>query len=249
MKERDHNPLIVALDVANPGEIDFLCEQLAGRVGMFKIGLEALYGMGPQIMPSIALYGKIFLDCKLHDIPNTVGSSAQQVAQYPGVSMFNVHALGGRAMMEAAVAAADNARGPARPLVLAVTLLTSVEQDDLDAMGANVGKQTLVTRLAEMAREAGCDGVVAAAEDITAIRRRLGEDFLIVTPGIRPTGSETGDQKRIATPAQALDAGADFLVVGRPITKSDDPRRAADAILAEIAVDPGDFPALGALGL
>lgn len=231
------NPLIVALDVAAPGEIEFLCEQLSERVGMFKVGLEALYAMGPQILASIATHGEIFLDVKLHDIPNTVGSAATQVAGYPGVRMFNVHAMGGKAMMEAAVAAADNARGDARPIVLAVTLLTSVAQDDVDAMGAEVSKEVLVARLAETAAEAGCDGVVAAAEDLPAIRRRLGDDFVLVTPGIRPTGAAVGDQKRIATPKSALANGADFIVVGRPITRAENPKAAAESILNEIKFD------------
>lgn len=230
----NNNPIIVALDASTPGEIEFLCEQLSGHVGMFKLGFESIYSMGSAALDIVATFGNVFYDCKLHDIPNTVGAASRQIAGYRGVGMFNVHALGGSDMMRASVEAATEVGGESRPIVLAVTLLTSVEQNDLDAMGLPISKTELVPRLAVLAQEAGCDGVVAAVEDVAAIRKATGKGFKIVTPGIRPAGSVVGDQKRIATPSQAIEAGSDYLVIGRPITQAEDPAVAAKEILREL---------------
>lgn len=215
-----------------------LATQLRGHAGMFKVGLENFTAEGPVLPRFLVATGqKVFLDLKLHDIPNTVRAAARVAAQL-GVSMFNVHASGGRKMMEAALQGAVDGselrKDGVRPRVLAVTVLTSLTEDDLRELGISSSAEEVVVRLARLARDAGLDGVVASPKEIAALRRALGPDFLVVTPGIRPANAAADDQARIATPGAAIRAGADYIVVGRPITGAADPTAAADAIVAEM---------------
>ena len=230
--------LIVALDLPSADAATRLAGKLHGHAGMFKVGSELFTAEGPVLARCLAAAGeKVFLDLKFHDIPNTVRAAAREAA-LAGVSMLNVHALGGLKMMEAALEGARVVeRGdskPSRPLVLAVTLLTSLERADLQDLGVTGSPEDVVVRLARLAQRAGLDGVVASAREIAAIRAACGPQFIIVTPGIRPTSAAVHDQVRIATPALAIEAGADYLVVGRPITEAPDPVAAADAIVAEM---------------
>ncbi len=213
--------------------------RLHGHVGMFKVGKEAFTRHGPELVSGIqARGGRVFLDLKYHDIPHTVAGAADAAASL-GVAMFNVHALGGLAMMQAARDGARRAAerlGVAPPVVLAVTVLTSLGQGDLSALGFRETADRLAASLARMAKDAGLSGVVASPREAETIRRVCGKDFLIVTPGIRGPGEGAGDdQKRTWSPREAVRAGADFLVVGRPIQTAADPGRRADEIVAEIA--------------
>jgi orotidine-5'-phosphate decarboxylase len=248
--------LIVALDLPSGDAATRMAERLQGHVGMFKVGSELFTAEGPVPVRYLVTTGhRVFLDLKFHDIPNTVRAAAREAAEL-GVSMVNVHACGGRRMMEAALEGACSALrhpvrgsaldrpvqgsagtgvgGDARPKVLAVTILTSLETQDLEELGISGTPVEAVIRLARLAQSAGLDGVVASPREISALRQACGPDFLIVTPGIRPASAATDDQARIATPASAIAAGADFLVVGRPITGAPDPVAAADAIVAEM---------------
>jgi len=240
--------LIVALDLPTGDAATRMAERLQGHVGMFKVGSELFTAEGPVPVRYLVATGhRVFLDLKFHDIPNTVRAAAREAAQL-GVSMVNVHASGGRKMMEAALEGARSAlatvwanpgppQGPPQqfgPKVLAVTILTSLEIQDLEELGISGTPMEAVVRLARLAQSAGLDGVVASAREISAIRQACGPEFLIVTPGIRPVSAATNDQARIATPASAIAAGADYLVVGRPITGAPDPAAAADAIVAEM---------------
>jgi orotidine-5'-phosphate decarboxylase len=237
MDARDR--LIVALDVETLAEAERLLDRLQGLVTRFKIGSQLFTAAGPAAVESVHKAGaEVFLDLKFHDIPNTVAGAAREAARM-GVLMFNVHASGGRAMMRAA---ADGAAGAARelggrrPLVLAVTVLTSLDRSALSqelAVAASVEGHVL--HLAGMAAEAGLDGCVASPNEIAALRTNRGRGWVIVTPGVRPAGSATDDQSRIATPRAAIAAGARYLVVGRPITTAADPARAAEAVLQEMA--------------
>ncbi len=229
MNARDR--LIVALDVPQADSARALVDRLEGRVGLFKIGSQLFTAAGPGFVQEIVARGeKVFLDLKFHDIPNTVAGAVGSASRL-GVSLVDVHGLGGRAMLEAAVGAL-----PAmQTRLLAITILTSHDEDSLDQVGVNGGVTDSVERLAVLARDAGLDGVVASPHEVGLIREACGPDFLIVTPGIRPAGAAAGDQVRAATPATALAAGADYLVVGRPITSADDPGAAADAIVEEMA--------------
>jgi orotidine-5'-phosphate decarboxylase len=214
---------------------------------MFKVGSELFTAEGPVPVRYLVTTGRsVFLDLKFHDIPNTVRAAAREAAEL-GVSMVNVHASGGRKMMEAALEGARSAGAvvgdEARPKVLAVTILTSLESRDLEELGISGTPVEAVIRMARLAQSAGLDGVVASPREISAIRQACGPGFLIVTPGIRPASAlhhpvrgsaATDDQARIATPASAILAGADYLVVGRPITGAPDPVAAADAIVAEM---------------
>ena len=230
--------LIVALDLPNGNAATRMAERLQGHAGMFKVGSELFTAEGPVPVRYLVTTGqRVFLDLKFHDIPNTVRAAAREAAEL-GVSMVNVHASGGRKMMEAALEGAHSV-GPvagngARPRVLAVTILTSLESQDLEELGISGAPVEAVVRLARLAQSAGLDGVVASPREISAIRQACGPGFLIVTPGIRPASAATNDQARIATPARAIAAGADYLVVGRPITGAPDPVAAADAIVAEM---------------
>ncbi len=229
--------LIVALDVPSADAATRLAGKLRGRVGMYKVGSELFTAEGPVLARYlVAMREKVFLDLKFHDIPNTVRAAAREAAQI-GVSLLNVHASGGRKTMEAALEGARSAspgRDAARTRVLAVTVLTSLSADDLEELGIAGTPEEAVVRLARLAQDAGLDGVVASAREIGAIRRACGPSFLIVTPGIRPATAAANDQTRVATPGAAIEAGADYLVVGRPITEAADPAAAADAIAAEM---------------
>ena len=228
MKARDR--LIVALDVPKADAARALVDRLAGRVGMFKVGSQAFTAAGPSLVQEIVARGeKVFLDLKFHDIPNTVAGAVASASRL-GVSFVDVHGLGGRAMVEAAVGAL-----PAMATrLLAITILTSHDEDTLDEIGVNGTMLDSVRRLALLAKDAGADGVVASPHEVALIREACGSDFLIVTPGIRPAGAARGDQSRAATPGAALAAGADYVVVGRPITEAPDPAAAADAIVREM---------------
>lgn len=228
------SPLIVALDCASADSARALVKQLAGLpLAMFKVGSELFTAAGPAFLDELRRQGhRVFLDLKFHDIPNTVAGAVAAAARL-GVSLVNVHAAGGLAMMRAAVGAARE--GSAATKVIAVTVLTSLAQDDLLRTGIPSTAEEQVLRLAGMAAEAGLDGVVASTREAAVLRRRFPRPFLLVTPGVRPSWApDSGDQKRVASPAEALGAGADFLVVGRPITASPNPREAAARLLADL---------------
>jgi len=230
MKTRARDRLIVALDVADAAAARALVDGLAGSVGMFKVGSQLFTAAGPDFVRELVGRGeKVFLDLKYHDIPNTV-ASAVSGACLLGVSLVDVHALGGRAMMEAAVGSlpALGAR------LLAVTILTSHDERSLGQVGVGGALADSVRRLALLAKQAAVDGVVASPHEVALVREACGAGFLIVTPGIRPAGGDAHDQARAATPAASLAAGADYLVVGRPITQARDPAAAAAAILGEM---------------
>ncbi len=222
--------LIVALDVASAVEATALVRRLRGRVGMFKVGSQLFTAAGPEFVRGLVDGGeRVFLDLKYHDIPNTVAHAVAAAAQL-GVSLVDVHALGGRAMLEAAAGAL-----PAMATrLLAITVLTSQSEDSLGELGVAGGLPAAVCRLATLAQAAGVDGVVASPHEVALIRESCGSEFVIVTPGIRPRGSAKGDQARAATPAAALAAGADYLVIGRPILEAPDPIAAVETILAEM---------------
>ncbi len=228
MKARER--LIVALDVAEAGAARTLVDRLAGRVGLFKIGSQLFTAAGPGFVQEIVGRGeKVFLDLKFHDIPNTVAGAVSSASRL-GVSLIDVHGLGGRAMLEAAVGALPAMQSR----LLAITVLTSHDEGSLDQIGVGGSVHDSVRRLALLAKEANLDGVVASPHEVALIREACGTDFLIVTPGIRPAGEAAGDQARAATPATALAAGADYIVVGRPITRAGDPAAAADAIVRQM---------------
>ena len=230
------NKLIVALDVDTIDKAVDLVRALKKDVKFFKIGLELFSSCGADIIGVLKKEGaEIFLDLKLHDIPNTVAKASRVITKL-GVFMFNVHASGGYGMMEAAVKAVnDEARSGKypRPKIIAVTVLTSMDAGDLKKIGINAGAEDQVLRLAGLAKDAGMDGVVASSAEIGPIRDKMGKDFMVVTPGVRPSWAGPGDQKRIATPGEAVSAGADYIVVGRPITGAQNPAEAARKILKE----------------
>ncbi len=228
--------LLVALDVDTAADARALASRLRGVVGGFKVGSRLFTSHGPSIVEELASYGeRVFLDLKFHDIPSTV-AGAVAAATRLGVWMVNVHASGGAAMMQAAREAADReAARTARPvpLVIAVTMLTSLDDGMLGEIGFGRPVAEQVERLASLAQSAGLDGVVASPQEISLIRRRCGDRFVIVTPGIRGAGDKHGDQSRAMTAARALTEGATYLVVGRPIIAAPDPRAAAERIAAE----------------
>jgi orotidine-5'-phosphate decarboxylase len=232
------NPILVALDVESAAKAVDLAAMLRGSVGGFKIGKQLFTAAGPAIVRELASQGdRVFLDLKFHDIPNTVAGAVQS-AVGTGAWMVNVHASGGRAMMEAA---ADAARQTAeklsqpRPLVIAVTVLTSMDDRALQEIGVARSMIEQVVRLATLAQDSGLDGVVASPQEVTAIRRTCGSGFQIVTPGIRPAGQQgKDDQARTLTPAEAIAAGSTYLVIGRPITAAPDPWHAAAQIAATL---------------
>jgi orotidine-5'-phosphate decarboxylase len=232
--------LFVALDVETLDDATRILDTLAGAVSGCKIGSQLFTAAGPAAVEAARKRGfRVFLDLKFHDIPNTVAGAAREAARM-GVFMFNVHASGGVAMMRAAASgAADGATaaGAPRPLVLGVTVLTSLDRHALAReVGVEASVEGHVLHLATCARTAGLDGCVASPREIRALRIALGNRFVVVTPGIRPaTGGSEDDQVRVATPAMAVRAGADYIVVGRPIIAARDPRAAAEAILAELS--------------
>jgi orotidine-5'-phosphate decarboxylase len=233
-----HERIIVALDVPDLEAARKLVVDLAPHVGAFKVGKELFVAEGPDILRLIHdAGGKVFLDLKFHDIPNTVGRAIGMAASH-GVWMVNVHASGGPEMLAAAHNAARNvalAKGTDPALVIAVTVLTSLDADDLAAVGFAAPPAETALRLAKLAAAQGLSGVVASAHEAAAIKEACGPDFLVVSPGIRPANAAVGDQKRVMTPARALAAGSDYLVIGRPITAAPDPATAAELIAEDIA--------------
>lgn len=228
------NPVFCALDTTDLGRAEALARSLKGSVGGAKIGMEFFNAHGPAGYRAVAAAGlPVFLDLKLHDIPNTVAGGIRAVLPLRP-AIVNVHAAGGAAMMRAAADAAKEA-GAERPLIAAVTMLTSLDASDLADTGVTGSPSDHVRRLANLAASSGLDGVVCSAHEIEVLRRDLGKDFKLIVPGIRPSGSDVGDQKRIMTPAEALALGADVLVIGRPITGAGDPRAAAEEIGRSLA--------------
>lgn len=233
--------LIVALDFNTAEAAAHMTDKLRGHAGMFKVGMEAFTSEGPMLARYLIDSGeKVFLDLKFLDIPNTVRGACRAAAKM-GVTLLTVHALGGRKMLGAAVEGAIEgaSAGRPRPLVLAVTILTSLSAEDLDELGISGPPESVVLRMARLAQSEGLDGVVASAKEVSALRKECGPDFVIVTPGIRPAGAAANDQSRTATPKSALDAGADYLVIGRPITAAPDPATAAKTILEEMQESSG----------
>ena len=234
--------LIVALDFDSLASALKFAKNIADLVGLFKIGNQLFTAAGPEAVRQVAQLGPgIFLDLKYHDIPNTVAGAVLAAAALPGVELVNVHALGGAAMMQAAVQAisAGVPMGEDRPRLLAVTVLTSMDHKSMREVGIGGLPQSRVLQLAKLAKKSGVDGVVASVREAKAIRKACGREFLIVTPGVRSKdqGSvdEKDDQARTATPQEAIRAGADFLVVGRPVLAAADPRAAAAQIVEEMA--------------
>jgi orotidine-5'-phosphate decarboxylase len=222
--------LIVALDVPSADAARGLVDRVGTAAGLFKVGSQLFTAAGPGFVRELTHAGhRVFLDLKFHDIPNTVASAVRAAADL-GVTLLDVHALGGAAMIEAAAAAR-----PQDTRLLAITILTSHDESALARVGLAGSLAENVRRLALLAREAGADGVVASPQEVELIRQACGPDFLIVTPGIRPAGASQQDQARVATPQAALAAGASYLVVGRPITGATDPAAAAQAIVREMA--------------
>ena len=233
--ERQNDPrqkLIVALDVSTAVAAHRTVSAIGESASIYKVGLQLYTAEGPQIVRDLVAAGRrIFLDLKYHDIPNTVAAAVREAARL-GVSMLTVHASGSGKMLRAAVDAA-RAANPAL-IVLGVTVLTSMDEDDLEKIGVRGTVQDEVLRLAELALANGCQGIVASAREASRLRAELGHDFALVTPGVRPAGSGHGDQVRVVTPAEAVAAGASHIVVGRPITEATDPAAEARAILAQI---------------
>ncbi|MBI4238355.1 MAG: orotidine-5'-phosphate decarboxylase [Deltaproteobacteria bacterium] len=224
--------LIVALDGTSLDQAQELVELLREDVKNFEVGMELFTAAGPAVVEMIRRCGcHAFLDLKYHDIPSTVAKAIVAAAEL-GVTMINLHASGGQRMMEESLHALERTMGPKRPKLVAVTVLTSLET--LGDIGVQYEVREQVVRLAQMAKEAGLDGVTASPMEIHSIRRACGKDFLIVTPGIRLIGEEAYDQRRIGSPRQAIESGADYLVVGRPITEARDPRTVVHAFIAEI---------------
>ena len=232
--ERDHDPrqrLIVALDVSSAAAAQKIVAAVGDSALTYKVGMQLYTAEGPQVVRDLVASGRrVFLDLKYHDIPNTVGSAVSEAAKL-GVSMLTVHASGSAKMLRAA---ADAAQAHPGLMVLAVTVLTSMDGSDLQTIGMQGGVADSVVRLARVALANGCQGVVTSAREASKVRAEVGSEFAIVTPGVRPAGSSVGDQKRVVTPAEAIAAGASHIVVGRPITDADDPAGAARAILGQI---------------
>ena len=236
MKAADR--LVIALDIDNDEEALGLVADLKGSVGMFKVGHQLFTAYGPDIVRRIiGMGGRVFLDLKYHDIPNTVAKASAEAAKL-GVSIFNVHSLGGLDMMKAAAAAAKEAAGKhglPEPIVLAVTVLTSMDEMSLRReLKITRSLQREVAHLARLAQRAGMHGVVASPQEIKMLRRSVRGEFVILTPGVRPAWAAKDDQKRVMTPGEAVKTGADFIVVGRPVLKAPDRKAAVQKILEEI---------------
>ena len=229
--------LIAALDVHTMDDVERLVTTLGDSVSYYKVGMELFYSVGAQVVTWLREQGKdVFLDLKLHDIPNTAAGGICSLMRL-GATMLNVHASGGYTMMKTTAErmhAEAEKMGIACPKLIAVTVLTSINQEDWEGMGQALQIKGAVVRLAKLAKKAGLDGVVASAQEAALIREACGDDFLIVTPGIRPAGSDVNDQSRIATPSNALKDGSTHLVIGRPIYASADPKTAALKIIEEM---------------
>lgn len=225
--------VVVALDCPDSASAQRLVEQLDPSLCALKVGKELFISEGPRWLEGLIQHGyRVFLDLKLHDIPNTVAMGCLSAARL-GVWMMTLHASGGRAMMEAARETLDK-EGGVSPILVAVTVLTSLSERDFDDIGWHGSPQSQVQRLAQLAHHAGMDGVVCSAHEIQSVKREMGQKFLCVTPGIRPAGSAANDQQRVMTPGDAIRAGGDHLVIGRPITLAADPLKALLAIRAEM---------------
>ncbi len=247
LTERARQKLILALDFPSLDSAFQLAQALSELIGIFKINIHLFTAEGPAAIGELRQLGpEIFLDLKFHDIPNTVAGAVSAAVGLPGVRLLDVHTLGGLEMMRAAAKARDESALPKaqRPKLLGITILTSMDNSSLRKVGISGTASGRAVKLAQLARQAGLDGVVASPHEVRAIRRACGKDFLIVVPGVRPeAGKRSGisgkrkkdDQARVATPAEAIRAGADYLVIGRPITAAPDPEAAARAILEEIA--------------
>lgn len=226
--------LIFALDVDSFDEAERWVKLLHDKVGIFKVGKQLFTKCGPAVVKMIRDEGgEVFLDLKYHDIPNTVAKAGVEACRL-GARIFNVHALGGKEMMETVVAETDSCSCDNRPLRIAVTILTSSTEETLKGVGIDRPVEEMVPRLARLTKDAGMDGVVASPKEVGLIREACGDDFVIITPGVRPSFASVDDQKRVTTPAEAIAAGADYLVIGRPISAADDPVVAAQMILDEI---------------
>lgn len=238
MKLSARERLVLALDVSNFKKAEELVDKLTDYVGVFKIGNQLFTAEGTKVIKMVQEKGgKVFLDLKFHDIPNTVARAAEVVSKL-GVYIFDIHTSGGYEMMKAAVEASKKlsfALGISKPLILGVTLLTSINQEILEKeIGIKKSLEEQVVHLAKLAEAAGLDGVVASSWEIKALRAACGEGFVILTPGIRPAGKSDDDQKRIMTPQEAIKLGADFIVIGRPITNATNPVKASQEILKEM---------------
>lgn len=238
MTNEARNPILVAIDTQEIARARELARSLAGAVGGIKLGLEFFNANGPSGVAEVAGdRGNLFLDLKYHDIPNTVAGAVRAATKLKPM-ILTVHAGGGPAMMRAALEAAEteSARlGCACPKIIAVTVLTSMDDNDLSSVGQHGPAAEQVVRLAKLTRDCGLDGVVCSPREIGAIRAACGSDFALVVPGIRPAGTAAGDQKRVMTPREAIDAGADWLVIGRPITGAPDPAVAAREIFQDLS--------------
>lgn len=238
-RDEARKKIIFALDVPGMVEVEKWAGLLSGRVGMFKIGKQLFTSAGPEAVRTIRdAGGEVFLDLKYHDIPNTVAMATLEAARM-GVQLCNLHALGGFEMMATTMETLHKNCGDTRPKVLAVTILTSSNQQTLSEIGIDTPIADQVVRLARLAQRAGVDGVVASPQETAMIREACGSDFLIVTPGVRPVFASADDQKRIMTPADAVSAGADYLVIGRPISAHPDPVQACELIIDEIMSEKG----------
>ncbi len=226
--------LIVALDVDTREKAERLVDLLSPEVDIFKVGIAPFTAFGEAILEKIKDNGKrCFLDLKFHDIPNTVANAARKAAE-KNVFMMNFHCLGGKKMLEAAVSGAKKGSKKEKPLLLGVTVLTSICEEDVNALGLGVKLEDKVLELAGVARDTGLDGVVASAKEVRKIKEICGKDFVTVTPGIRPLWAAKGDQQRVFSPAEAISEGADYIVVGRPIVQAEDPLEAARKIIEEM---------------
>jgi len=225
--------LIVALDVSSAAAAKKIVAAVGDSARIYKVGMQLYTAEGPQIVRDLIASGReVFLDLKYHDIPNTVAAAVVEAAKLR-VSMLTAHAAGGGKMLRSAVEAARDTN--AATMVLAVTVLTSLDQRDLESVGVRGNVMDQVSRMAALAIASGCHGVVSSAQEASTLRSELGDGFLIVTPGVRPAGSGHGDQARVVTPAEAIASGASYIVVGRPITEAPDPAAEAREILAQIA--------------
>ena len=225
--------LIIALDVSSAAAAQAIVTAVGDSAHFFKVGKQLFTAEGPSVVRDLVASGrKVFLDLKFHDIPNTVAAAVTEATKL-NISMLTIHASGGGKMLRAAVEAAASAPNP--PLLLAVTVLTSMEDSELPGIGVRGNVVDQVLRLATLAITNGCDGIVTSAHEAREVRSELGDDFAIVTPGVRPAGSAKGDQARVVTPAEAISAGVSHIVVGRPITAAPDPAAAAREILRQIS--------------
>lgn len=229
--------IILALDVETFEEAEYFVKTLSTTIGIFKVGKQLFTRCGPKIIEVIHDHkGKVFLDLKYHDIPNTVARAVEEAAKLK-VFMLTIHAMGGMKMMQEAVISCINSSrtmSTPPPLIVAVTILTSLKQEDLGSIGIDLPIEEAVSRLAVLAKQAGVNGVVASAQEAQRIKAACGNDFIIVTPGIRPQDTSLDDQKRVVTPQEALRAGSTFMVIGRPILKASDPLKTAQEIAREV---------------